>query len=150
MMKSVIAVVLGVVCAALIVFGAEAAGHMLFPSPDIGIACAEPETSKSKDSASACMAALPAAAKLAVVAGWFLGSLGGAIVSLLIGGRWAPLAWITAGTILLLTLVNFSAFPHPAWMLAAGVAAPILGGFCAIALAKARYARAVAAPTPKL
>ena len=145
MLRSIISVVAGIVAASLVVFVAETAGHRMFPTPEVsGYDCSDPDTYRAKEAARTCIAATPANAKAAVVLGWFLGAFAGGIVALLIGGRWAPLAWIVAATIFLFSVMNFFAFPHPVWMMAGAVFAALLGGFGATAVMGAKFARAPA------
>ena len=142
MLRSIIAVVIGIVAASLVVFCAEMGGHRLFPTPDVaGHACREVETYSVKEAASACIAATPMNAKVAVVVGWFLGAFVGGVAALLIGGKWAPLAWIVAGVIFLLSVSNFLMFPHPVWMIAGSVFAALLAGFGATAIMGAKFTR---------
>jgi hypothetical protein len=142
MLKSIIAVIAGVVAGALVVFGVEMLGYQLFPTPDVaGYACSDPATYKVKAGMAACMAVVPVSAKANVVGGWFLGALIGGMVALLIGGRWTPLAWIVAATIFLLSATTFFMFPHPLWMIAGAVFASLLGGFLATKLLGAKFTR---------
>jgi hypothetical protein len=147
MLRSLVAVILGVVFAVVVVFAVEFAGHAAFPTPNIGTAdCSDPETYADKTAAIACTAAAPFASKAAIVAGWFLGAFFGGIVSLLIGRRWAPLAWIVAATIFIFSVTNFFLFPHPVWMMAGSVFAALFGGLFAIAALGAKYERPVEKP----
>ncbi len=147
MLKSIIAIVVGIVVASLVVFGVEMAGHRLFPTPDVaGHACREVETYSVKEAAAACIGATPIYAKIAVVVGWLLGALIGGVAALAVGGKWAPLAWIVAGTIFFLSVTNFVMFPHPVWMMAGAVVAAVLGGLGATRLMGATYAKPAAKP----
>ena len=114
MLRSVIAVIAGIAVGAVIVFAVETIGHLLWPSLT-AIDADDPEQMKRL------VAATPFGAKLAVVVGWFAGAFVGATVALLLARRWAPVAWIVAGTFLGLAAMNFIAIPHPLWMQAAAV-----------------------------
>ncbi|NWG71684.1 MAG: hypothetical protein HXY23_08780 [Parvularculaceae bacterium] len=141
MLRSILAVVLGIVAASVVVFAAEMVGHALYPTPSSeGHDCRSPKTYNDQAAAAACVAATPFEAKVAVVVGWFLGVLIGGVVAALVGRRWAPLAWVVAVVIFLFCLVNFSALPHPAWMIAASVFAVLFGGFCATSFTGAKFA----------
>lgn len=141
MLRSIIAVVVGIVVASLAVFAAEMVGHRLYPTADVaGYACSEVDTYKVKEAAAACIAATPIGAKIAVVVGWFLGAFLGGVAALMIGRRWTPLAWIVALVIFLLSVMNFIAFPHPIWMMAGALVAAVLGGFGATAVMSAKTA----------
>ena len=72
----------------------------------------------------------PMAAKLALVFGWFAGALAGGWTAAKIGLR-SWLAWVPAGLVLLGGIANMMLIAHPAWMMAAGVVAPLVGGWLA-------------------
>lgn len=125
-MKTIVAVVAGVVLGGAIVFVTEAVGHSLFPPPsDINLADPEDVTRL--------MASLPAGAFAMVLLGWFLGSLAGALVAFRIA-RKAVAAWAVALVFILLTTVNFYMIPHPAWMIAAGLLIPLASAWLALRL----------------
>lgn len=136
MLRSVLAVLFGVIGGAALVFVAELVSHALFPVP----AGFDPTDA-------AAIAGLPFGAKAAVVAAWFAGAFGGGVIASVISKRWAPAVWVVAATILLFAGTNFSAFPHPLWMMMASMPATAFGGWLAIRLTGARYGRP---PTPPL
>ena len=116
MLKKVLAIASGVVVAMLIIMVTEWVGHRVAPGPMPG------------DAASEDMRIVPAVAMIAVLVGWFLGTLGGGAVANRIARlRWP--AWAIAGLVLLGALVEFTTAQHPAWMIVAGVAAPLLAGW---------------------
>ena len=126
LMKTILAVVAGVVVGGAIVFVSEAVGHSLFPPPaDINLA--NPEDVKRL------MASLPAGAFAMVLLGWLLGSLAGALVALRIARRPAA-AWAVAVVFILATTANFFMIPHPAWMIAAGLLIPLASAWLALRL----------------
>lgn len=130
MVRSALAVLLGVVIGAMLVFIVERAGHAFFPAP------------KGFDPASAtAVAALPFAAKLSVLAAWFAGALGGGAAAALVARRWAPAAWVVALTILLLAGTSLAAIVHPLWMAIGAIPATLLGGWLGVLLTGARYGR---------
>jgi len=145
-LRSLFAVIAGVVFGVVMVKIVEAVGMALFPPPDIGVDFSNPETLKDRAAMARFIAAVPLGGKIAVVVGWFLGALGGAVLALLAGRRWAPLGWIVACAIFLLSVTNFFAFPHPLWMVAGAVFAALLGGFGATALTGSTFAPPRAAP----
>ncbi|QPQ54490.1 hypothetical protein IC614_09090 [Allosphingosinicella flava] len=68
----------------------------------------------------------PIATLGAIVAGRFLGALGGGWAAVAIGGRgW--LAWVIGVILALYLLVEMSSIPHPLWMQIAGIVGPLLG-----------------------
>lgn len=132
MLRSVIAVVAGVVIGSFLIFGIEALGHALWPAtmtPDLHTAAG----------LRADVAVLPFGAKASVVIGWFLGAFAGAATALAVAHRWAPAAWVVAATFLALTAVNFSAAAHPIWMMLAAPIATLGAGRLAIAALRGRY-----------
>lgn len=138
MIRSAFAVLFGVVAGATIVFIVERMGHALFPAPP------------GFDPASAAaVAALPFAAKAAVLVAWFAGAFGGGAVAALIAQRWAPAAWVVAMTILLLAGTSLAAIEHPLWMAIGAVPAALAGGWLAVAATGARYGRPPAAAEKK-
>ena len=130
MMRSILGVLAGVIVgiAAIFIIGRLTVGF--FPVP----ATFDPTSAAD-------VAARPFGAKALVVFAWFLGALVGGITTSLIGKRWAPAAWVVAATMLLFAISNFSAFPHPLWMMIASAPAAALGGFLAITITGARYGR---------
>jgi hypothetical protein len=130
MVRSALAVLLGVVIGATLVFIVERMGHAFFPAP--------PDFDASSATA---VAALPLAAKFSVLAAWFAGALCGGAVAALIARRWAPAAWVVAMTILLLAGTSLAAIAHPLWMAIGAIPATMFGGWLAVLLTGARYGR---------
>lgn len=108
----------GVIVAGLTVGVVEWIGHALFPPPP-GLDLSDP----------AAMATiidnLPAGALSFVLFGWFTGSLlGGIVAGVVSRNRIAP--WVVSGFILAGGIHSFIAIPHPLWMMATGIALPII------------------------
>lgn len=139
MLRSVLAVVAGVVVGSVLVFAVETVGHLLWPSR-IAIDAADPEQMRRL------VAATPLGAKIAVVLSWFAGALGGGVLAVLLARRWAPVAWIVAATIFCLAAANFVAVPHPLWMQAGAVVASLAAGFLAVRMTRAQYVPPPPAP----
>lgn len=117
-LRSLIAVVAGIVLAGLIIAGVEALGHAIFPPP------ADLDLARGADRARM-MEVIPFEAKLAVVIAWFLGSFAGACAAIAISLRVLP-AWIVGVAIAALGLWTTQMFPHPDWMLASAVVLPLI------------------------
>ncbi len=143
MLKSIGGAVAGVLAGAIIIFVVEALGHIIFPPP-AGTNVSDPEQLKF------IIGQIPVGAKIAVIIAWFAGILGGGIVSLLIAMRWAPVAWVVAATLFAMAGITMLQIPHPWWMVAGAIIATLAGGYGAIKLTKATYARPVPAPKPGL
>jgi ABC-type xylose transport system permease subunit len=116
--RSLLAVLGGLVVAMLVVGLVEGAGHVLWPPPP-GLDITRPEDQARL------MQAIPLEAKIAVVVAWFLGSLAGAVAAIAIARRVLP-AWIVAVAIAGLGLWTTQMFPHPDWMLASAVVLPLV------------------------
>ena len=71
------------------------------------------------------------------VIGWFLGALAGSWVAARISGERLT-GWAIAALVLAAAILNFALITHPLWMMAAGVVAPILGGWITQLLPKGR------------
>jgi hypothetical protein len=119
--RTVLGVIVGVVCGGLVVFLVEGAGHAIFPPP--------PDTDLSDPkSLESLMANMPIGALVMVLLGWFLGSLAGAWMARLVA-RQNLSAWIVALLFIALTATNFLYIPHPVWMMAAGVLIPLVSAW---------------------
>lgn len=116
--RSLIAVVAGLVVAVLVIRGVEAVAHALFPPPP-GF-----DLSRAEDQARM-MEAVPTEAKVAVILAWFLGPLAGACAAIALARRVLP-AWIVAVLIACLGLWTTQLFPHPDWMMASAVVLPLV------------------------
>lgn len=128
MLRSVLSVLFGVIAGAALVFVVERISLTVNPVP-AGFNPAE----------AGAIASLPFSAKAFVVFVWFAGALGGGAVASLVSKRWAPSAWVVAATMLLFAMTNFSAFPHPLWMVLASAPAAGLGGYLSVKLTGAKY-----------
>lgn len=116
--RKILGVIGGVITAGLIVGIVEAIGHRIYPLP-AGIDISDPADLNRM------IELMPAAAKSIVLGAWFLGALVGGWVALTIA-RWKPAPWIVAGFILFGGIWSMVMIPHPVWMMAAGVALPLL------------------------
>src|SRR5205823_1202661 len=112
MIRSILAIVAGLVVAIILFMAVELLGGLLFPfAPPPGVdPWTNPEAMKTH------IASLPLAAFLLVLAGWFLGTFCATVLALRIARR-APAvhALILCGVLLLTALLNLLSFPHPTW-----------------------------------
>lgn len=76
---------------------------------------------------------LPIGAMIAVVVGWFLGSLVGASTAIAITRRVLP-AWTVGLIIAALGLWTTQMFPHPTWMVVSALVLPLVAVLVAKAL----------------
>lgn len=108
----------GIVVAIITVSIVQAIGHRLYPPPigtNIG------DVAQVSDY----VAHMPPLALSFVLLAWFLGALVGGWVGLRIS-RWRIAPWLVAGVILLGGAWSFYMIPHPVWMMAGGIALPLL------------------------
>ncbi len=140
MLRSVIAVTVGVLLGVCIVIFASFIVVQMVPVP----ANIDPN---SRD----VMKLLPIANQLGVVFIWFIGTFSGSIAASIIGVRWAPAAVVVAATMAIFAISNLVSFPAPAWMALATIGAIAGGGFLAIRATNASFGRPVEnAPKPGL
>ena len=130
MLRTLLAVIAGVITAMLVMFGLEAAGLMLFPPP-AGLQI-------NNEADLALLVELSSTGKKAwVVFGWALASLVGGWVAARISRRHPRGAALAVATLIVVGVVmNAMAIPHPVWMNALGVLLPV-----PMALLGARLAR---------
>lgn len=103
----------------------EFIGYQLFPPP------------RGYDMSAGSALSLPVENLMWPVIGWLLGALAGSWVAVRISGeRWT--GWAIVVLVLAATVFNFALIAHPLWMMVAGAAAPILGGWIGLLLPKGR------------
>ena len=98
---------------------AVAVGVVVLVDTAVGRAFPLPRGLDTQDRAQvqAALAAVPAAAIALLVAGWALAAGAGAFVAVrLAPGRRAGIGLVVAGFLLLSTVANLVALPHPAWV----------------------------------
>ncbi|KAF1714406.1 hypothetical protein CSC74_15850 [Pseudoxanthomonas yeongjuensis] len=119
MLRTLLAIVAGLITAMLVIFGVEAAGMLLFPPP------AGMPLDTEADLARLVAMSSPAA-KAWLVFGWALGSFVGAWVAARIGRQHRRIAasavalFIVAGTVM-----NAMVIAHPLWMNLLGILLPV-------------------------
>jgi hypothetical protein len=139
MLKNIGAVAVGVLAGALVIFIVENVGHLIFPPPS-GLNLKDPAVLATV------MDQIPMGAKIVVIVGWFLGIFAGGAAALYIGKRWAPVAWVVAGTLFAMAAITMLQIPHPWWMVAGAIVATLAGGFSSVKLMRGSYARPASAP----
>jgi len=114
--RTVVAVVVGTVVAFVLVGVIEAVGELAYPPP-AGVDFRAPGQLASY------MERLPAGALAFVLAAWIVATFAGGLVAAWIARPRAALAAAIVGALVLAaTIMNVVLIPHPAWMVAAGVA----------------------------
>ncbi|MXO90434.1 hypothetical protein [Pontixanthobacter aquaemixtae] len=130
LVKRIVAVVVGVLVAGLVVGVVEGLGHMAFPPPE-GLDITDPEDQAR------IMLEIPLAAKISVVAAWFLGALAGAWSAIRIASEVIP-GWIVGLVMVGLSAWTTQMFPHPLWMMVSAFVLPLIAVLVAKQLHKAR------------
>ena len=123
--RIVIAVAVGTVVAFVLVGVIEAIGEVVYPPPevvDLG----------SPDQLATNMQRLPGGALAFVLAAWIVATfLGGLVAAWIARSRTALAAAIVGALVLAASITNFVLIPHPAWMIAAGVAGITIAAYLA-------------------
>jgi len=124
LMRAIVGLVLGIAAALAILAAMEAIAHALYP------VALDTET-LDRTALAAKMAALPLPAKLLVVVGWFAAAFGGAWLALRVcDRRWA--GWTVAALVIAGNIATLISLPHPLWMQAAAIIAPLAGAWAAV------------------
>lgn len=130
--RSIGAGIAGTIVAVLAIVVWQMAGHRIWPFPgelDLG----------NPEDVERLLASLPLAALIWIPAGYALGTLVGAAVAARLASALRP-ALIVGMVILVLTILNFFAAPHPTWMIIAGIVVPLPAAWLGARLALARQA----------
>lgn len=119
MLRTVMAIVAGMVALVLVVALVQMLGHFLYPPPP-NVDVTDP------DQLNAMIGELPIGALVSVVIAWALGSLAGGFVAHRVANRHRLTAALSVGGLMLaLVIANLLMIPHPAWMAVAGLALPL-------------------------
>ena len=119
MLRSLLAIVAGLITAMLVIFGVEAVGMLLFPPP------AGMPLDTEADLARLVALSSPAA-KAWLVSGWALGSFVGAWVAARISRRHRRIAALVVALFIIAgTVMNAMAIAHPLWMNVLGILLPV-------------------------
>ena len=119
MLRTLLAVLVGLVAAMLLIFGLESLGMMMFPPP--------PGMPLETEADLARLVAMSSTGKKAwVVFGWAFASFVGGWLAALISRRHRRIAALAVALFILAgTLMNAMVIPHPMWMNVLGVLLPI-------------------------
>ncbi len=127
MVRTVLAVVIGVILGVVVISITESIGHIIFPPPE-GVDLKDPEA------LSAIMDTIPVGAKMSVLIAWGLGIFAGGIAAMKISQGQNLTAWIVAGILFAFAVMTMFAIPHPVWMMIGSVVATLVGCLGAIKL----------------
>lgn len=117
MLRSILAVLAGLVVAWITVSLSEFASMHAFPPPS-GVDVRDPQQ------LAALVAQMPVGALGLVLAGWVVGALDGGLVAALIAKRRVP-AIVVGVLVMLGAFLMVAMVPHPMWMSIAGVLLPV-------------------------
>jgi uncharacterized protein YneF (UPF0154 family) len=132
-LKTVVAIIAGVVAGGFLTFAIEYTNTLWHPMPP-GL-----DLSDSKGMAEF-VEQLPVQALLIVVVAYAVGSFVGTWITRRIApDRMVRPALVTGGLYLLATISNFFQIPHPLWMIVASLVVVVLGVACGIAAAGPRF-----------
>lgn len=119
MVKRIISVVAGIIVGTVVVFLLELPGNIMYPLPE-GVGLDDTEAMGEH------IANLPFFPKLMVVLAYALGAFAGGLVSAKLDvAHWKSHAVIVGLMIALGAMMTAQQFPHPTWMLGAGLLLPI-------------------------
>ena len=118
MIRTLGGVAAGVAIAIALMMLVEGLGNMVFPPPRVNLN--DPNAP----------AALPVANQLFPVLGWFIATLVGGWIAIQLSGRgWT--AWLVAASVLIGEILDYLLGRHAAWVMVAGILAPIAAAWIA-------------------
>jgi hypothetical protein len=118
MIRTLAGIAGGIAVAIVVMVITEAIGNRIFPTMALGAAQPEPA------------AQLPFETLIFPLIGWFVGPLAGGMLAVWSSRRrWT--SWPVAAAVLIGAMLRFALASHPAWAIAAGLAAPLAAGWIA-------------------
>jgi len=141
MIRSVLAVVAGVIVAVIVVGVVEAIGHAIYPPPEIDLSDSE--------ALQAIIAKLPVGAIAFMLVAWGLGSFAGGLTAAGIAGRaHTAHASFVGGIQMAFGILTILMIPHPLWFVIASFAIVIPSAWLGAQLAKLIRPSPPAGPQP--
>lgn len=139
---SILAIFVGVVVGGIVVGVVEIPGYFLYPPPP-GL------DMNDHEALAAHMSKAPPLAMANVALAWALGPLAGTLVACLIVRRNYVVHGLIIGVIFAgLDAANYGLFPHPLWLMIAGIVLPLLTSSAAAALAQRLFPPKACSPQP--
>lgn len=129
MIRSLIAVLIAVIVGMTTAKFVEGMGAAAFPLDQVAAG--------DLDGLKAAAANAPTGYKACLVAGWALAAFVSALIALAIGKRWAPLGWLSAGVMFLLSFISLIGLPFGFWLLPTSLVVTMGAGWLANKLLKA-------------
>jgi hypothetical protein len=123
MVRSILGTIAGLVVAAAVVAATDYVNHRLHPpSEDIREAAARQDFKALRPAVEKWMRNAPRMALILIPVGWIAGAFWGALIATLLARiRWPIPAIIIASFVLIGTAMNLAVFPHPRWIVIAGL-----------------------------
>ncbi|MBC7852879.1 MAG: hypothetical protein IAF94_05545 [Pirellulaceae bacterium] len=138
---SLLAIFVGVVVGGIVVGLVEIPAHFIYPLPGLDM--------NDHEALAAHMAKAPPLVMANVALAWALGPLAGTLVACLIVRRKYVVHGLIMGvTFALLDAYNYTLFPHPLWLMVAGIVLPFLTSYAAAAIAQRLFPPKATGPQP--
>jgi hypothetical protein len=124
-LRSILAIVIGAVVTVLVITGIQFLSHQFFPLP-------APIDYSNPDALKTMVDSMPVMAKVLVTVAWCLGAFLGSWAACMVKPNYRRLAAIIVSSLVVVgTILNAKAIPHPLWMIVIGVVLPIPLGLLA-------------------
>lgn len=145
--RSIIAIIAGLIVGMVVISVIEAGSHAVYPQPaDFGKMMMDPDVSRQKKYE--VIQSLPVGALASVLFGWMCGAfVGGGVAGAIASCCRALHASVIGVVILLASIMMMVMIPHPDWMLIGGLAAPLPLSVCAGVLSAKLFSPKEAAST---
>lgn len=122
-LKSIGAIVAGLIVAVLVVMASEFVISMIYPPP-AGVDLA------NREAMTAAIAKLPAGIFAGVLIGWAAATVSGGWLAGKLAGRAQAIHGLIVGMLMLIAgVANMLMFPHPVWMWVSGILILLVGGY---------------------
>ena len=129
MLRTILAILVGVACAMLTITLVELVARPLHPMPP-GLLMTDTA------GMAAYVSTAPLSMMLMVLSGWVLGAFDGALVAALVARKHPRLAALLVGAVVVAAVIaNTVLLPHPVWMTVLGVLLPLVAAYGASVLA---------------
>lgn len=131
MLRTILAIITGIIAGMVVIALVETLGHMVFPPPE-GVNLKDPEALKS------IMHTIPLGAKLSVLIAWGLGVFAGASLARRFSEGASFASWVVGAVLLAFAGVTMVQIPHPIWMVIGAFVVTLAGIMGANAAVKPR------------
>ncbi len=146
MLRSILAVVSGILVGGFVVFLLELPGHFIHPPPP-GMNWNDIEAFKEH------AAKAPLAAHICIAIAWTIGPLVGSFLAAFVAGRMGRRAFLAHGIVvglffLMADVINLRSIPHPTWLVVVGIISPLAMSWLGSLLAAWSAPRPPTGPQP--